>query len=449
MQKIGIDTGRILTYITDFYIVCILTVFLFYCGPLGYQDIFSAKLTVFYLLTGAYTVVCIVLLVLTVLMGQSLPFSFRALRKNTTPAHCFILLYLIFTGISSILSPYAPYTWFGVSRGEGLCTILLYCTCFFLVSTFGKIKSWLLPFFAVTVFLFDIICILQLHGYNPFSLYPEDCNYFDAYSAYPGAYLGTIGNVDLAAGFLCITIPVLWGAFLRTSHPKRILLLIPLGTSLYVLLRMWVLAGLVGVLFGGILSLPVVIPASAAQKKRLFLLILFCIFSSLILLFLFDPGSGLFHELHELLHGRVRDTFGTGRLYIWKQVLSRIPQHLWLGSGPDTMLLAKIPPFSRFDPGLNLFIHSEIDVAHNEYLNILFHQGIFALLSYLAALMYAAFYWIRYSAQNGVIAVLGSAMLCYCIQAFFGFSMCLTAPFFWIVFALLIRQINCCKGEQL
>ncbi|MBR3704257.1 MAG: hypothetical protein IKM11_02045, partial [Oscillospiraceae bacterium] len=86
---------------------------------------------------------------------------------------------------------------------------------------------------------------------------------------------------------------------------------------------------------------------------------------------------------------------------------------------------------------LDLMLVAEIDLAHNEYLNILFHQGVFALLAYLAALFLAAVEWLRCSRRNGASAAVGSAVLCYCVQAFFGFSLCMVSPYFWIMLAFL------------
>ena len=76
-----------------------------------------------------------------------------------------------------------------------------------------------------------------------------------------------------------------------------------------------------------------------------------------------------------------------------------------------------------------------IDVAHNEYLNILVNQGIFALLSYLAAVISALVHW--YRNKSAAAAAAGAAVLCYCVQAFFGISMFIAAIFFWIALAYL------------
>ena len=154
-------------------------------------------------------------------------------------------------------------------------------------------------------------------------------------------------------------------------------------------------------------------------------------------LYMMDCGTGMLHEAHELLHGNIDPNFGSGRLHIWTEVLRQVPGQLWFGSGPDTMLLTEITSFSRYDSLHDINIVSKIDVAHNEYLNVLFHQGVFALISYLALLGLTIRKWIADGPSNSALGILGAGAAGYCIQAFFGFSMCITAPLFWLLLGLI------------
>ena len=178
-------------------------------------------------------------------------------------------VYLIFTWAAALLSPYFPDTLFGVSRYEGAITISLYCLVFILVSSFGRITKEMIYVFAGTVTLFSVICILQIHGLNPFEFYPQGYNYHDAFVAYNGQFLGTIGNTDTVAAFLCIAIPILWISLIRLEDKKRFLMLLPLLLSVYVLVKMWVLAGIVGIAVGTILSVPFSVKMDMAKRKIL------------------------------------------------------------------------------------------------------------------------------------------------------------------------------------
>ena len=224
---------------------------------------------------------------------------------------------------------------------------------------------------------------------------------------------------------------------MRMKGKWRYLLLIPTAAALFVLLKMSVMAGLVGVFCGAVLALPIVLPVSARTRKIIAIAILALVVFTLVFLYVADIGGGMLHEAHELLHGNVSDTFGSGRIHIWKSVLEKIPDNLWFGTGPDTMSHAQLEAFTRYDPDKGIELVAEIDTAHNEYLNILFHQGVFALFTYLAALVLAAAKWIKRGNAEPAAAACGAAVLCYCIQALFGISMFLTAPFFWMTLGLL------------
>lgn len=434
--------SRLFTGVTEIFLVLILTVFLFYTGPQGYQDIVHAKFGAFLILCGGYAAVMILLILEAALVGEYTLPNPRTLLQKSSWAQRFAVVYLVITWLSAFLSPWFPETVMGMTRREGALTITLYVLCFLLVSVFGSIRSWMLPLFGVVMVLFDGICILQIYGGNPFGLYPEGYNYFGANVDYGGAYLGTIGNVDMVAAFLCIAIPILWIALVRCEDKRKFLLCLPLVLTLFVLVKMDVFAGLVGVFGGTVLSLAVVLPVSGKTKKGLWALVGGCMVAGFAFLFLVDMGGGLFHEVHELLHGRADDAFGSGRIYIWKEVLERVPTQLLLGSGPDTMSQAGIEPFTRYDENLNATIVAQIDTAHSEYLNIWYHQGVFALLAYLALLTDLAVNWWKKSPDSRGVAILGGAALAYGIQALFGISFCGSTIYFWVVLGLLSSLIN-------
>lgn len=188
------------------------------------------------------------------------------------------------------------------------------------------------------------------------------------------------------------------------------------------------------------------------------------------------PGTA--GELHEIMHGNIDDSFGTGRVYIYRNIIERVPSHLLLGTGPDTIGHMDIEPFQRYDAERGVMVTARIDTAHNEFLNILACQGIPALGAYLAfalGVMAAALRGIVNCAAALRGRVGSAAALCrdancaaaftrpgggachsdaaaaaaastalalsasaYLIQSMFSFSSCTTAPYFWIACAILI-----------
>lgn len=430
--------STIFSRITDAYLILMATIYLLYIGGSGFAGITGEKYHLFLLLCGGYAAIMLLLLAENAIVSAK-HIQLRATLKNTGLTQRLIAVYLLLTWVSTLISPYFPQTIVGVSRYEGALTITIYCLCFFLVCAYGRISKLLIAAFAAAVTLFDLLCIVQLYGGNPFTLYPVGYGYADAGVAYSGAYLGTIGNVDLVAAFFCLAIPAFWAAMLRSRDWQRWLLSVPLALSLFVLVKMNVLAGFVGILAGAAVSAVVIVPMSARARHAAAWSLAGFFALALAVLYCVDFG-GVFHELHSIMHGEISTTFGSGRIHIWEQVLSAVPEHFLFGTGPDTMLYGGLEAFTRYDEALGGTIIGRIDVAHNEYLNILYHQGIFALAAYLGALAAAAKKWLRDGGRNALVAVLGTMLLCYSIQAFFGFSMIMTAPYFYLTLALFDKS---------
>lgn len=438
-MKKDIDKYKIFKRITDFFIYVMLTVFVLYSGSNGYLGMFESKFNIFCIVCGGYVIVTLLLLVELVLIGH-IKFEPTKLIKNMGLSQKFAIVYLGFTGLSALISPYFPDTLIGASRCEGAITISIYCLVFILVSYFGKIEKCMIYVFSVTVSIFSIICILQIHGLNPFVFYPEGYNYHDAYIAYNGQFLGTIGNTDTVAAFLCITIPILWLSLVRLTDKKRFFIILPLVLSLYVLVKMWVLAGIVGIAIGTLLTIPFSVKMTKARQKITLVTTSVIFIVGILFVYFSDVNSGLIFEIRALLHGNFNDTFGSGRIYIWKNILKEISKNFLFGAGPDTMLYANIHPFIRYDIHLDASIVGQIDVAHNEYINILFHQGIFAFLSYFVLIILVVYKWVKHGNKFEHIGILGGSLICYLIQAFFGFSSCAVSPLFWMIMGLIASE---------
>ena len=188
------------------------------------------------------------------------------------------------------------------------------------------------------------------------------------------------------------------------------------------------------------------------------------------------PGTA--GELHEIMHGNIDDSFGTSRIYIYRNILECVPSHLLLGTGPDTIGHMDIEPFQRYDAERGVMVTARIDTAHNEFLNVLACQGIAALCAYVAfalGVMAAALCGMvncaaalrgrvgsaaalrrdvncaavfarpgggaGYSdaaAAAAASTALALSVTAYLVQSMFSFSSCTTAPYFWITGAILI-----------
>lgn len=425
----------VLNRISDLYLACMAFLFLLWPGLDGYQNLTQQKAAAFFLLSGLYLGSTVLLRLELALVGGA-PLR----RQPFTTHHLPQLLmgfYWLFTALSTLLSPYRDTAFLGTGRYEGFVTISLYCGCFLLLCAYARPAKWLLWVFGAGVSFNCLIALVQLAGFNPLNLYPAGMNYHDGNVLYAGQFLGTVGNVDLLSALLSIAIPVCWIAMVRLRNQLRFLLLIPLSLSLAVLTLAYVEGGILGILAGALLTIPVI--AKRGMRKKLALgaatVIVLCFTS----VYAFGSHtSGFLYEASEILHGNFNDQFGSGRIFIWRNVLEVVRERPLLGGGPDTLGLRTDAAFERYDETLGILIRSKVDTAHNEYLNILVNQGLPALLSYLAALILAAVRWVKTAPENPTAAICGGAVLAYCIQAFFGISSLITAPYFWIALACLL-----------
>lgn len=491
-------------YISTVYVVLLSTVFLLVFPASGYAEIAEFKYKLFLWLSCGYLGVSLLVWAQLKLVNLQKP------RLTWKGFHIqpwqFALLYLLFTGISALMSPYSG-TLFGGIRRDGFFTIALYVLCFLVLRKNLCPRKWHLALFGVSVTLFCVLGLIQFTGANPFSLYPKGYDYYGANVYYSGAYWSTLGNVDFCVAFLALVAGVYTAALIFQSGKRELLFYIPLCLSVFSILALrsdsGVAALIVGLLFlpsfcvrsdqqltrvcqvysvltltaaialmvhfqsGGIslkfsATAGTTLSASAllavcwlALKKTSFLsglsakvfrrgLLLAAVFLLLAgFTFLYAyPGfsaDGTLSQIHRLLHGEWDESFGSGRLYIWRQAVALVKEAPLFGGGPDTLVYRGLEGFSRYNEVLKMTVSSEIDAAHNEYLNIFVNQGALALCFYLAFLIFLLVRWWK-SKGDRTAAIAGAGAMFYCIQAFFGISMCLVAPYLWLLLAMIDKN---------
>ena len=138
------------------------------------------------------------------------------------------------------------------------------------------------------------------------------------------------------------------------------------------------------------------------------------------------------------MHGNFNDRFGSSRMFVWKRCIPLIKENPIIGTGPDSFLNVFMNRYTEDIEAARMNV--SFDFAHNDYIQIMINYGILGLIAYLTALFGAAKRGLSASKFNPKILILGSAVLCYCAQIFFSFSIVMVAPVFWILFALLDRE---------
>ena len=337
-------------------------------------------------------------------------------------------------------SEYFPETLFGISRGEGAVTFTIYVLSMLFVSVYGKADKKLLLIAGVSTLLFCFIVILQLLGHNPLNLYPVGYNYYDANKQYFGQFVGTIGNVDLVSAYLCPMTAAMITAFYKCRGKLKIFCIVTALVCLFIMFKINVKSGYVGLGAGLLFSLPMQLNIRNADRKKLAGSIFGAIVLGVVFVFAVDVGSGMFHEVHQLMHGNINPNFGTGRIKIWTALLKLIPSKIFLGYGPDTMLMANIEPWVNYLAQYDAYVKAYIDTAHNEYLNILYHQGIFALLTFIGTILSVLISTIKQDDFSVKKIILWVFVLTFGIQAFFNVNSCMSSIYFYIVLGLLCKE---------
>ena len=175
------------------------------------------------------------------------------------------------------------------------------------------------------------------------------------------------------------------------------------------------------------------------QKKfKDFMIIIFILLSTSVLIhvskktYLLEDIIIKKNQTVDIAHGKMDDSYGSNRIYIWKNTLKVVPENFWNGVGIDNYYYA----FGKKPLSMKGWF---FDKAHNEYLQILVCEGIFALVSYLLLFGWVTIKGMINSFKNKeiylVLPVIG-----YLVQAFFNISVIEVAPFFYISLGLLLER---------
>lgn len=344
-----------------------------------------------------------------------------------TPGKQCAAAYLACSALSAVCSPYGAETLLGGSRREGLVVLALYVLSFFCLARFLHADRRLLYLALYAALLCAALALAQIAGANPLGLYPDGLGWRDGDVAYAGFFAGTAGNADFTAFLLALFTAVGAAAAIRL----RLWALAPaIAAALWALARLDVANAWAGLAFAALWS-----PALLAPKRRRAMLPLSLLLTCAVLLWLraYDGGSAALRDAARLLHGELDPDFASSRLAIWRDCLPLVRERPLLGGGPDTLGLRGLEPFTWYRDGRA--IPSDVTAAHNEYLNILVNQGVFALAAYLGLLGCSLARCLR-KADEPRFALCGVGLLCYAAMAAFSISTCITAPFVWLLLAL-------------
>lgn len=424
-------------WLTDKYISLMLLVFPLWTGTEGYAAITRGKFLFFAVLSALYLAL---LLPCALLVGEK-P------RRARLP-QWFALAFMAAACLSAVLSPYGRAVILGASRYDGLLTLLLYGGIFLGVSAFGEWKKYYVYLLAASASICSLVAIPQLLGGNPFGLYPGELTYFDANVRYTGEFLGTIGNTNLLAAFYCLCIPLfIWHALTHRALRDR-LVLAAAALCLGVLIASRVASGAVALAAAAVVLMPYYVNYTSHSRKKALIaagcMAALCL-AALAAVYFYGGGSGTLHELSEVLHGHVEDSYGSSRVAIWRECLRLAGERPLVGGGPDTLALRTDMTFSRFVEETGSTISTHVDNAHCEILGYLVNLGLLGALPYVALCAGSLRRFFR-----GCAPAAGGALCCYYVQSLFGLGLCIVVPLVWIYMGLVCsgKELEKCKSAR-
>lgn len=358
-------------------------------------------------------------------------------KKNMI--HLFIILIAIFGVISVFFAINKATALNGYKqRYEGLYSILYYLTILLLSSFVSKKYKKVLVYCILACGVFHAFyAIFQLYELFGVRIYKHTYSHFDeTLNRVVGNTriwaLGCTTNPNVFGAYMLICISYAIGFFIDNKKViKKIIFGLLIALFMFGIMISNCMSAVVGLAFVGIFVLVYSI------KSKLFkeLIIIFAIIASMVGLAIVLDKTKLVRDVKrtadqsvELVKGNVDDSYGTNRIFIWKETLKVVPKYLLHGAGIDNFYYA-------FDGGPIIYRNMAFDKAHNEYLQTLVTQGIFTAISYIALYGYVVFYGIRNSIKKKevylVLPVIG-----YVVQAFFSISVIELAPIFYMALGL-------------
>ncbi len=374
----------------------------------------------FWIIAGINLLICLVVLIKKLIKMEKFHFKLIDL---------FILLIIIFSIISWIFAINRKVALTGsVGRWEGLFIIIYYFSILFL-STYVKKEDKKIIVYAILV-----SGIIQV-----FYSLCQVLSIFDVATVYhdqkPWAS-GFTYNPMFFATYMIICLGLSIGLYFDSEKLiKKILFIL---CSLCFTIGLFIsntLSCFIGLIFIFIIVLIYSIKNKYFSKLIIITVLLISTSITMHLLnatTMFSDFITMKNESQEIVSGNAQNYYGSGRIFIWKETLKIVPSHLIHGAGIDNFLYA----FGKYPLQRN---HIMYDKAHNEYLQILVTEGIFALISYLLLYGFIVVKGFKNSFKHKQIYLL-LPVIGYLVQAFFNISVIVVAPILYICLGLLVDR---------
>lgn len=360
----------------------------------------------------------------------------------------FLILLVFFGIISTIFSKNISISLYGYwRRYEGLFQLLYYYSLMYLsVKILNDVcKKWIIRFILFFGLVNVFFCFIQV---------------FDILKFIPVALRGTvlgqglIGNSNFFGSYMVLCLGISIGFYLYSydiSFLNRLFYLFICLLFFSGLFMSNCLSGVVGLF---VVCVFIILYYIYMYIKKLFFLKNFVrhviLFVSFFIVFVLLSccnrtiiKNDIFNyskETSEIMKGNINDSYGSCRIFIWKESLRVVPKYLIHGVGIDNFSNA-FGDYLLYGRSSETFI-VYYDKAHNEYLQKLICEGIFSCITYIIMLFLIFIKSIKENIKypNYISISLFFGFVGYLTQAFFNISVIEVAPLFWIVSGLLYDE---------
>ena len=178
--------------------------------------------------------------------------------------------------------------------------------------------------------------------------------------------------------------------------------------------------------------------------KYMYISMMIIAFIGIIIMLFVDMPFGIFHEIHEIMHGNLNDEFGTYRMFLWKRAFTIFKDYPLIGTGPDSFTARFMDKFTQDVISLGELTIN--DTAANVYLTMLVNIGILGLISYIVFVGLLLYRMItKRKAFSNVLLI---PIICFLIQDFFNLWTVIVTPVFFVLMAIGYISTNLNKEEN-
>ena len=382
-----------------------------------------------------YSRMYIILLIINVIIIISKYFydKKKKIKNKIDKLDIIAIIIIVFGLISSIFAINKQSAFFGFKgRYEGLFQIMYYFSIFYLSSLVHiKHKKYIIYSLLFCGAVEGIYAIFQKTQLIPV--------YTSINNGHRWAN-GFITNPNFFGTFMLLCLSYSIGLFIDSKNIKNrivyFLLISLFMTSLLFGNTLSTIIGLIVVLLYLLIYLII-------NKRYIIFLILLIPIVSITIITTKMKYTGILGDLIktknqtvEISKGHVEEKYGSNRIFIWKNTIKRVPLFLLHGVGIDNFYYA----FGRRPLSSGYFYY---DKAHNEYLQVLICEGMYALVSYIIFYSILLIRGIKNSFKNKKVYLI-LPVIGYLIQAFFNISVIEVAPFVYISLGLCMER-SCIK----